>query len=30
VYLLRTRRERPGGCGSAEKLDDLPSSHAPS
>ena len=28
--LLRTRGERPGGCGSAEKLDDLPSSHAPS
>jgi len=28
--LLRTRRERPGGCDSAEKLNDLPSSHAPS
>ena len=27
---VRTRRERLGGCGFAEKLDDLPSSHAPS
>ena len=27
--LLRTRSERPSGCGSAEKLDALPSSHAP-
>src|SRR6516225_2731648 len=25
--LLRARREPPGGCGFAEKLDDLPSSH---
>src|SRR5262249_17503295 len=27
--LLRARSERPSGCGSAEKLDELPSSHAP-
>ena len=26
---LRARRERPCGCGSADKLDELPSSHAP-
>jgi hypothetical protein len=30
LALLRTRRQGPSGCGSAEKLDDLPSSHAPS